>query len=156
MINIQNYIIEIIRIFVALVLLMSGLSKLFSPLDLVEVIKLFLDIDNSVLILVATSIPIVEIFIGIMLLLRQKPKYTISLTFLIMTFFFLISVWGNILNIKLDCGCFGSLIKSEFDRIMIIRNFVFFLAALSLYINYKKSRAKINNNIGGQGQNSQY
>lgn len=104
------------------VLLFSGISKIIDPLPLIETLKLVLNLPENMLIIIATILPIVEISLGVLLVLKIQPKTVLLATLVLFAGFFLFSVYGTIVGLKNDCGCFGSILKSEIGWRMVERN----------------------------------
>jgi len=88
----------------------------------VRVIKII----PEVLILPVVSIlPVLEILIGVLLVAGMYPKFASISALVLFSGFFLISIYGTIIGLSSDCGCFGSVIKSRIGWGMVVRNFVF-------------------------------
>ena len=64
---------------------------------------------------------------------NYKRAISYSVILAVFLFFFTFSLVGTLVGLKGDCGCFGSLIKSEFDVFMIVRNLMFFIMAFYLF-----------------------
>ena len=129
------------RYLIAGVLLLSGVSKIIDPWPMIETLKLVAHLPEEFLVTISAILPIIEITLGITLILKVKPKLVLLLTLVLFAAFFLFSVYGTIVGLKNDCGCFGSIVKSEIGWWMIIRN-LFLLSILLLLI--KKNRSNIN------------
>ncbi|KAF0147910.1 MAG: Methylamine utilization protein, partial [Ignavibacteria bacterium] len=67
------------------------------------------------------------------------------ITVLLFLVFFLFAVYGTAIGINEDCGCFGSVLRSEFGWMMIVRNAV--LLTISIIVT-----KKIANKSPGAGQ----
>lgn len=116
---------------IAGVLLLSGISKIIDPMPLIETVKLVFGLPEEILILTATILPIIEIGFGLLIILKIKPKPVLFSTLVLFFAFFAFSVYGTIVGLKNDCGCFGSLVKSEIGWWMVIRNTTF--TAISIF-----------------------
>jgi uncharacterized membrane protein YphA (DoxX/SURF4 family) len=127
--------------FIAGVLLFSGIAKIVDPMPMIETLNAAKILNEQVNIFLATILPVIEISLGIMLILQQFIKATkISVTILF-TLFLLFTVYGNIIGLDKDCGCFGDILKSEFNISMIVKNFL--LLALNLYILITTSKLSL-------------
>jgi uncharacterized membrane protein YphA (DoxX/SURF4 family) len=123
---------------IAVVLLFSGISKILNPIPLIETLKLIAKVPEEMLIIVAAVLPIVEISLGVLLILKLKPKPVLLTTLVLFAAFFLFSVYGTIVGLKNDCGCFGSLVKSEIGWGMIYRNGMLLFIVSILYYEIKR------------------
>lgn len=143
--KIKKLLYKIVYYLLALILLFTGITKIIDPLPLINTLKLLPIINEQLVILIATILPMLEIVLGLLMLLKIKPKITLPVVLMLFFIFFGFSIYGTLAGLEGDCGCFGNAIKSEFEIKMIIRNFILFI--LSLYISfYKKSlQGKTNN-----------
>ncbi len=123
--------------FIAAVLLISGISKILDPMPLIETLKAFTKLPEEYLILAATILPVIEISLGILLVLKIKPKPVMLGTLILFAAFLAFSIYGTIMGMTNDCGCFGSLVESQIGWGMIIRNLGFIIVA-ALIITYNK------------------
>ncbi len=117
---------------IIVVLLFSGISKIIDPLPMMETMKAVFKVNESLLILVATILPIIEIGFGLMLVFNVQTKKTLFGITILFFCFFVFSIYGTIIGLNNDCGCFGKNIKSEFGLIMITRNLILVLIILTL------------------------
>ncbi len=123
--GIGNYVYQICYYFISAVLIGSGLAKIIDPSGMLNTLNTALNIlSEDIIVITATIIPIAELGIGAMLLLKIKTKLALTLTVILFAGFFLFSVYGNIIGLNDDCGCFGNVIKSDFGWGMIVRNFI--------------------------------
>lgn len=121
---------------IVLVLLVSGLAKIIDPLPLIKTIEAFKLFSDTINIFISTTLPILEIGLAVLLLMKVNLKITLSLTLLLFASFLFYAIYGYFLGIKNDCGCFGDIIKSEFGVGMIVRNI--FLLVVVGYLAAKK------------------
>ena len=112
---------------IAGVLLFSGISKILDPMPLIETLKLVAKLPEDILIIIATILPILEIGLGILIVLKIKPNQVLIATLALFALFFAFSVYGTIIGLKNDCGCFGSIVKSEIGWWMVGRNSCFLI-----------------------------
>lgn len=126
---------------IAGVLLFSGVSKIIDPAPMIETMKAAFKVNESLLILAATFLPITEIVLGLMLVLKIQLKKTLLVTTVLFFGFFLFSVYGTVIGLNTDCGCFGNTIKSEFGLTMIVRNLVLVTIILCLLTMVNKKFA---------------
>lgn len=120
---------------IAGVLLLSGISKIINPMPLIETLKLVAKLPEELLIIIATLLPVIEISLGLLLVLKIKPKPVLLATMILFAAFFVFSVYGTIVGLKKDCGCFGFLVKSEIGWSMILRDLFFIVITKTLYKN---------------------
>lgn len=140
-IKISRIIINFIYYTIAAILVFSGLIKIIDPLPLLETIKLFPFVPDTLHLILVTMLPIVEIGLGVMMFFKPagragwiKQTVTLSAVMILFFFFFVFSLYGTFSGLENDCGCFGSVIKSEFGWGMIFRNMFFFGLSIFLYI----------------------
>ncbi len=132
---------------ISFVLLFSGISKIIDPQPLIETIKSLGMIDQNLVLLLATALPLLEVALAVMLLLKLKIKITLRLVATLFGFFFLFSLYGFTIGLESDCGCFGNTIKSDFGIGMIIRNFSLLLISIYLTINSNKNPVQGNTHL---------
>ena len=109
--------------FTAFVLLGSGISKIVNPETFLKVLNVTIGfLGENIIVLIATILPVIEIALGLMLLLKTKVKETLIAILLLFSAFALFAIYGFISGFDVDCGCFGTVIKNEFGILMIGRN----------------------------------
>ncbi len=116
---------------IIVILFFTGFAKVLNPISLINTLKIFPFPDELILV-TATLLPIFEISLAVMLLLKIRLKLTKIFVVLLFSFFFLISLYGFYLELDNDCGCFGNVIQSSFGWGMILRNFI--LLCISFFI----------------------
>ncbi len=131
------------------VLFISGIAKIIDPLTIVktlEAFKLFsfTSLENEINIFIATTLPILEIGLAILLITKTKLKVVLPVTLLLFTSFLFSSIYGYYLGITNDCGCFGSIIKSEFGWGMVVRNVFLLLLNVMLIFSFVRNTYKPN------------
>jgi hypothetical protein len=119
--------------FICAVLLFSGITKIIDPTPMIETMKAAFKVNENLLILAATVLPLVEIVLGLMLVLKIQTKKTLLAATVLFFGFFVFSVYGTVIGLNTDCGCFGTTIKSNFGLGMVLRNSFFF--SIILIIN---------------------
>lgn len=119
-----------VRIGLAIVFLVSGVSKLLSTEDAKNFISDVLHIDISTAHLVVILLSLCEIAIGVLLF---SGKWAAVLSF-VSSLFFLASLIVGVSYFGEDksCGCFGILVDSKVDDIFIVRNAL--LMVLSIFL----------------------
>ncbi|HMN18903.1 MAG TPA: methylamine utilization protein [Ignavibacteriaceae bacterium] len=120
---------------IAGVLLFSGVSKIIYPENILNVLNITLNfLGEDILMLIAALLPVIEIALGTMILMKIKVKETLITTLILFSGFVLFAGYGFIAGFDVDCGCFGTVIKNEFGIWMILRNILLVLIA---YLNLK-------------------
>lgn len=107
---------------------------------MLETIKAVINVSEELQIAAVTLLPVLEITLGLMLLLRIRVKETLIALTILFLFFFLFSVYGTVIGLENDCGCFGNAIKSEFGLLMVFRNSI--LLVIPIIINMKMVSTK--------------
>jgi len=118
--------------FIAVVLLFSGVIKIVDPLPMMETMKAVFKVNENLLILAATILPVIEIGFGLMLVFNVETKKVLFAVIILFFCFSTFSVYGTIIGLNNDCGCFGSNVSSEFGVRMIIRNVILLVITLLL------------------------
>ncbi len=120
---------------IAGVLLFSGVSKIIYPENILNVLNITLNfLGEDILMLIAALLPVIEIALGTMILMKIKVKETLITTLILFSGFVLFAGYGFIAGFDVDCGCFGTVLKNEFGIWMIVRNILLVLIA---YLNLK-------------------
>lgn len=130
---------SISKYFLTAILLVSGIFKILSPNALIEVLKTISVFPSVLIVPTITLLPIFEILLAVTLFFNIKVHVTLLLNNGLFLFFFLFSIYGTLIGLDQECGCFGNLIKSYFDWKMILRNFIFL--ALSTYLTYNNFKS---------------
>jgi len=133
-----NYFNIFIIYILALVLLFAGVSKIIAPSSLINhLTSAFGFLPGTVIISIVSILPLIEIGLGLLLIsslykenLKSKRKIILLITAFLFGLFLLYSIYGYIIGLKNDCGCFGNTVKGDFGIEMIIRNSSFFLLTL--------------------------
>ena len=128
---------------IAVVLLFTGATKIVDPLPLLETLKIIPIVPEDLVVPVATLLPVLEVGLGLLMLLKIKLNVILPLVVMLFFIFFAFSIYGNFVGLNADCGCFGNVVKSEFGWGMIVRNCVLFVG--SVYINFNIRSCKTNN-----------
>jgi len=134
-IKIKKYIYIVSFYLIAAVLLFSGVAKIIDPLPLIDILKLITFIPESLHVLIATLLPVIEIGLAVLIIMKIKPKATFSVVTIMFLLFLGISIYGTALGFGTDCGCFGKAVTSSFGWGMVGRNTMFFIISLYLIIN---------------------
>ena len=120
--------------FVSLLLVFSGISKIYNPFSLLESMRISLPIPTIVLIALVALITILETLLGLSLLLRLKIKQNLITAVVVFFIILAFSIYCFASSIPVDSGFFGGLLKSRFDISTIIKNAVFLIVTASLVI----------------------
>lgn len=134
-VNSKKLVFQLLSYLIAVVLLFSGISKIIDPTPMMETMKVAFKVNENLLILAATLLPVIEIVLGLMLVFNRQTKKTLFAVTILFFCFFAFSVYGTIIGLNNNCGCFGNLVKSEFGPVMIIRNSGLFIIALLIAVS---------------------
>ena len=130
---------SIMYYFIVGLLLFSGVSKIIDPMPMIETI-------NQVPVLQTITeslpfgevwwgfLPIVEIALALMMLLKYKQRITLITINVLFFFFFLFAIYGTVIGLHIDCGCFSNVVRSELGITMILRNLTLTTIVLWLVI----------------------
>ena len=114
----MKYLIQVIRFFVGIIFIISGVVKLIDPIGFSfklqdyfapDVLNLPFFVPFSYAI--ALFMVIFEIVLGALLLLGYQKKITLYLLLLLTIFFGFLTFYSAYYNKVTDCGCFGDAIK---------------------------------------------
>ncbi|MCX6149240.1 MAG: methylamine utilization protein [Ignavibacteriales bacterium] len=126
--------------FIAVVLFVSGVSKIIDPQPLLDTLNLIKILSDEIRIAIATALPMVELTIAALLIARVKVKLTLVLASILFFSFLVFSVYGTIAGFNAECGCFGKIYNQKFNTVLIIRNIIFFIISINLWFNKKKKK----------------
>lgn len=123
---------------ITIILLFSGFSKIIDPENFLKVLNVTLGfLGANIIVLTATALPVFEIVLSLMLMLKIKTKEILFATAILFAAFLIFAIYGTIKGFDVDCGCFGSNVSSEFGVGMIIRNMVLSIVTFLNFIYYK-------------------
>ena len=132
--NAFNVVYYSVYYFMCSVLVFAGVAKLYNPFPVLEVLRDSTPVPTLLLIGFVAFIAVFETLLGLMLILRIKVKENLISTGVLFLFIFIFTIYGATMGINGETGCFGGLIKSQFDISMVVKNSIFLLAAISLLI----------------------
>lgn len=114
----MKQIVNLSRILVGVLFIISGLIKLNDPVGFSFKLKdyfapdvLNLEVFIPFALLIAIFVVIFEVMLGTMLLLGYAKKFTIWSSLLMIIFFTFLTFYSAYFNKVTDCGCFGDAIK---------------------------------------------
>ncbi len=112
------YLINIIRVFVGLLFVLSGAVKAIDPLGLSFKLKEYFEEEILNLpFLIDYALPIalfviaLEIILGVLLLVGTQRKWVFFMLFSLILFFGFLTFYSAFYNKVTDCGCFGDALK---------------------------------------------
>jgi len=120
---------RVVKIILGIILIFSGITKIIDPSKAVDLMLEFKVIPESLILIIISVLPVLEILTGMLLVAGMYPKLA-SISALVLFFdFFLISIYGTLIGLSSDCGCFGSVIRSRIGWGMVVRNGMFVVGA---------------------------
>ena len=123
--------VRIVQIFLGLILIVSGIAKVIDPEKAISLMVSFNILPGFLIMIIMAVLPVAEIGTGCMLVCRLYEAWADAGACVLFFGFFLVSVYGTLLGLNSDCGCFGSVMESRFGWGMVVRNGVFL--GMSLY-----------------------
>src|SRR5690554_2070396 len=115
--RVMKYIVNISRILVGVLFIISGFVKLNDPLGFSYKLEEYFSADvlnitflESYALSIAIFVVIFEVILGIFLLIGYKPKFTVWSLLLMIVFFTFLTFYSAYFNKVTDCGCFGDAI----------------------------------------------
>ena len=128
-----------LSILIALFLILTGLLKVFSPRAVINTSReLFPWVGNGFHLAAGSILPVLELGLGVMLLLKWKYQEVLVGTSILFGIFFIASIYGQAAGVNTDCGCFGGVITSSFGWGMLARNGVLLMAVIVVTCNQIK------------------
>lgn len=128
---------NIARLFLAVIFFLSGFFKLHDSSKAVNLVIFLLPNLTPHAYSLIRILAVAELTISFNLALKNFYKPTLYMAITLFSIFLLLSIYGWLVNINLDCGCFGSFIHNKFGFLMTIRNVFFF--TMCLYLCYYES-----------------
>ena len=84
---------------------------------------------------------VLELFLGFLLLLKMKLKFTLSALIALCVFFGFLTFYSAYFNVVTDCGCFGDAIKfTPWES--FVKDVVLLVGLIILFVLYRKEFAK--------------
>lgn len=128
-----NYLIAITRIYLALVLILSGLDKINNLTVFADSIANYKILPVQFINILAIIIPWIEVVVGGLLLLGIYIKENSVISFSVLLIFTLAVLSAVIRNLDIDCGCQGTFNGQKVGIIKILENLLLlFFAYLSV------------------------
>ena len=114
----MKYLISVIRVFVGLLFIISGLIKLNDPVGFAFKLEEYfspavfnMDFLTPYAFTFAVIIVIAEVILGLALIIGNQVKLTLGLLLAMIVFFTFLTWYSAYYNKVTDCGCFGDAIK---------------------------------------------
>lgn len=111
----------------------AGFLKISDPKAFAKIISQYNLVPESLLVIVAFGLPILEIIAGLGLIFDIKGSLTAITAMIVM---FIVVLWYGILNnLDIDCGCFSLQEQKTHDSLKeaFYRDWVMFAGALYMY-----------------------
>jgi len=122
----------VLKIMLGLVLMFSGIAKIVDSSNAVNMIIEFRIIPQGLIISIFSFLTVVEILTGLLLISGIYPKIAVISALVLFIGFFFISIYGTVVGLTGDCGCFGAAVQSRIGWGMVVRNGVFVVGAIYL------------------------
>ncbi|HWR94758.1 MAG TPA: BT_3928 family protein [Flavobacterium sp.] len=140
----KNILVQFSRVFVGVLFIISGLIKLNDPVGFsYKLAEYFSEPVFNIPFFIPFSlalslfIVILEVFLGVLLLIGYKTKFTIWSLLLLIVMFTFLTFYSAYYNVVKDCGCFGDALKltpwQSFSKDIILLVFI-----LILFLNMNK------------------
>ena len=137
--------VRVVRILLGIVLIFSGIAKIADPSKAVDLMLEFKVILESLIFIIISVLPVLEILTGMLLVAGMYPKLATISALVLFSGFFFISIYGTLIGLSSDCGCFGSVIKSRIGLGMVVRNGMFVVGVVYMSIKEVKQIYLIEN-----------
>lgn len=114
----MKYIVQICRILVGVLFIISGLIKLNDPLGFSYKLQEYFSADvlnipflEPYALIISVLVVVFEVVLGVFLLIGYKPKFTIWSLLGMIVFFTFLTFYSAYFDKVKDCGCFGDALK---------------------------------------------
>ncbi len=114
----MKYIVQISRVFVGVLFIISGFIKLNDPLGFSYKLQEYFGEDVLNLeflipyaLLISVFVVVFEVVLGVFLLIGYKPKFTVYSLLAMIVFFTFLTFYSAYFDKVKDCGCFGDALK---------------------------------------------
>ncbi|WP_111683400.1 BT_3928 family protein [Winogradskyella tangerina] len=114
----MKYLIQISRIFVGVLFIISGFIKLNDPLGFSYKLQEYFGADVLNMeylipyaLLISVFVVVFEVILGVFLLIGYKPKFTVYSLLAMIVFFTFLTFYSAYFDKVKDCGCFGDALK---------------------------------------------
>jgi len=136
--------VRVIKIIFGLILTFSGVAKIGDPAKAVDLMFEFKVIPESVILLVISILTVAEILVSVLLISGIYLRFAIISASVLFSGFLLVIIYGTLIGLNSDSGCFGSVVKSEVGWWVVMRNLVFVAGCeYEVLRNFKKRKLRI-------------
>lgn len=134
----EKKVLNIYAVIIGAFFIISGLGKAFETTAFANLISQY---GLGYLMLLAPVIVILEIFVGINLILLIHPRFYALFASILLIVFTASFAYAHFKHGINDCGCFGTLIKTEISPIYsFLRNFILLLMSVLVFLKYPKEK----------------
>ncbi|MBN2417610.1 hypothetical protein JXO52_17365 [bacterium] len=123
-----------IRYIVAAILAISGATKLVDPGNTLIFIKSAGIIPLAAILPLLSLVTALELQLAVLIAANIHIRHTSIAVLLLFGAFFLISLAALVMDMRVDCGCFGPLSFADVGWPMVVRNGVFLLVCIYMII----------------------
>tara|TARA_R110002049_G_scaffold257882_4_gene433340 strand:- start:12261 stop:13412 length:1152 start_codon:yes stop_codon:yes gene_type:complete len=143
---IMKLLVNISRIFVGVLFIISGLIKLNDPLGFSYKLQEYFSLDvlnipflEPYALMISVLVVVFEVVLGVFLIIGYKPKFTVWSLLLMIVFFTFLTFYSAYFDKVKDCGCFGDALKltpwESFTKDLVLLFFILILFFGVKYIN---------------------
>jgi len=142
-----------VRLILGASFLYAGISKIQAPLAFADNIADFKLLINSLVTPLAISLPVLEMFVGVMLITGFEAGVAAFSGMILTSVFALALVSALIRGLKIDCGCFGSGSASTFRMwFALVRDLLFGVMAWAVLMWNFRASDKVPEEVKSQRQ----
>ena len=142
----MKLLVNISRIFVGVLFIISGLIKLNDPLGFSYKLQEYFSLDvlnipflEPYALMISVLVVVFEVVLGVFLIIGYKPKFTVWSLLLMIVFFTFLTFYSAYFDKVKDCGCFGDALKltpwESFTKDLVLLFFILILFFGVKYIN---------------------
>ena len=134
----MKYLVQLSRIFVGVLFIISGLIKLNDPLGFSYKLQEYFSTDvlnlpflEPYALAISVFVVVFEVVLGVFLLIGYKPKFTVWSLLGMIVFFTFLTFYSAYFDKVKDCGCFGDALKltpwESFTKDLVLLFFILIL-----------------------------
>jgi uncharacterized membrane protein YphA (DoxX/SURF4 family) len=118
------------RLLLGTLFLTSGVMKLISPRAASDFAVSILPVSDYMGTVIIWLLSTCELVLGYLILRAAKERYTSVIALLALLFFLMVGALYA--SPERSCGCFGTLVESKVDEMLLLRNMIFMFIELFL------------------------
>jgi hypothetical protein len=131
----NKIIIIMLRFLLSGIFVFSGIMKMLHLSEFSDVVLSIVKIDDFFMDVIVVLLPLVEIIFGFMFILNYHYKIAIMGIIGLLIVFIVLSIYSIVINLNVNCGCFGRIIDNKLGSETLIRNLILLGIGVYLFFN---------------------